>query len=140
MGILLEKCNIYIDDFFGLMLMEVCFCVWCIVCEYGGIGLIMIDYLQLMCVLLFFDNCIFEIVEIFCLLKVLVKELQVLVVVLLQFNCLLEQCVDKCLVNFDLCEFGFIEQDVDLIMFIYCDEVYYENSDFKGIVEIIIGK
>lgn len=45
MGILFEKCNIYIDDFFGLMLMEVCFCVCCIVCEYGGIGFIMIDYL-----------------------------------------------------------------------------------------------
>ncbi len=108
--------------------------------EHGGIGLIMIDYLQLMRVPSLSDNRTLEIAEISRSLKALAKELQVPVVALSQLNRSLEQRADKRPVNSDLRESGSIEQDADLIMFIYRDEVYHENSDLKGIAEIIIGK
>lgn len=66
--------------------------------------------------------------------------MECLVIVLLQFNCSLEQWFNKWFIMLDLWEFGVIEQDVDIIMFIYCDEVYNEDFDDKGMAEIIIGK
>ncbi len=140
MGILLEKRNIYIDDSSGLTPTEVRSRARRIAREHGGIGLIMIDYLQLMRVPSLSDNRTLEIAEISRSLKALAKELQVPVVALSQLNRSLEQRADKRPVNSDLRESGSIEQDADLIMFIYRDEVYHENSDLKGIAEIIIGK
>ncbi|EHM51738.1 MAG: replicative DNA helicase [Yokenella regensburgei] len=140
MGILLEKRNIYIDDSSGLTPTEVRSRARRIAREHGGLGLIMIDYLQLMRVPSLSDNRTLEIAEISRSLKALAKELQVPVVALSQLNRSLEQRADKRPVNSDLRESGSIEQDADLIMFIYRDEVYHENSDLKGIAEIIIGK
>ncbi len=152
-GILLEKSKIYIDysagltpteehidDSSGLTPTEVRSRARRIAREHGGIGLIMIDYLQLMRVPSLSDNRTLEIAEISRSLKALAKELQVPVVALSQLNRSLEQRADKRPVNSDLRESGSIEQDADLIMFIYRDEVYHENSDLKGIAEIIIGK
>ncbi|HCH50277.1 MAG TPA: replicative DNA helicase [Proteus sp.] len=140
MGILLEKRNMYIDDSSGLTPTEVRSRARRIYREHGGLSLIMIDYLQLMRVPSLSDNRTLEIAEISRSLKALAKELQVPVVALSQLNRSLEQRADKKPVNSDLRESGSIEQDADLIMFIYRDEVYHENSDLKGIAEIIIGK
>ncbi|AVJ19541.1 replicative DNA helicase [Serratia rhizosphaerae] len=140
MGILLEKRNMYIDDSSGLTPTEVRSRARRIFRENDGLSLIMIDYLQLMRVPSLSDNRTLEIAEISRSLKALAKELQVPVVALSQLNRSLEQRADKRPVNSDLRESGSIEQDADLIMFIYRDEVYHENSDLKGIAEIIIGK
>ena len=140
MGILLEKRNMYIDDSSGLTPTEVRSRARRIYREHGSLSLIMIDYLQLMRVPSLSENRTLEIAEISRSLKALAKELQVPVVALSQLNRSLEQRADKRPVNSDLRESGSIEQDADLIMFIYRDEVYHENSDLKGVAEIIIGK
>jgi len=140
MGILLEKRNIYIDDSSGLMPTDLRARARRVFRENDGLSLIMIDYLQLMRVPALSDNRTLEIAEISRSLKALAKELKVPVVALSQLNRSLEQRADKRPVNSDLRESGSIEQDADLIMFIYRDEVYNEKSDMKGIAEIIIGK
>jgi replicative DNA helicase len=135
-----EKDNLFIDDSSGLTPMELRTRARKIVKEKGGISLIMVDYLQLMRVPSLSDNRTLEIAEISRSLKALAKELEVPVVALSQLNRGLEQRADKRPINSDLRESGSIEQDADLIMFIYRDEVYHENSELKGIAEIIIGK
>lgn len=140
MGMLLEKGQLYIDDSSGLTPTEVRSRARRVAREHGGVSMIMIDYLQLMTVPSLSDNRTLEIAEISRSLKALAKELEVPVVALSQLNRSLEQRADKRPVNSDLRESGSIEQDADLIMFIYRDEVYHEDSPDKGIAEIIIGK
>ncbi|VFP79588.1 replicative DNA helicase [Candidatus Erwinia haradaeae] len=140
MGILLKKKNVFIDDSSGLTPTEVRARARRIFREHGGLNLIMIDYLQLMRVPSLSDNRTLEISEISRSLKSLAKELKVPVIALSQLNRSLEQRADKRPINSDLRESGAIEQDADLIMFIYRDEVYHENSTLKGVAEIILGK
>lgn len=140
MGILMDKKNMYIDDSSGLTPTEVRSRARRIAREHDGLSMIMIDYLQLMRVPSLSDNRTLEIAEISRSLKALAKELNVPVVALSQLNRSLEQRADKRPVNSDLRESGSIEQDADLIMFIYRDEVYNPDSSLKGIAEIILGK
>lgn len=108
--------------------------------EMGGLGLIVIDYLQLMTPGKKMENETLSIGYISAQLKRLAKDFDCPVMALSQLNRGLESRPDRRPRNADLRQSGNIEQDADLIMFIYRDEVYNEKTDVPGTGEIIIGK
>jgi replicative DNA helicase len=136
---LLHKSHIYIDETPSLSPAELRARARRLKREFD-IGMIVVDYLQLMAVPGTRENRATEIAEISRSLKAIAKELHIPVVALSQLNRALEQRPNKRPVMADLRESGSIEQDADLIVFIYRDEVYNDESPDKGKAEIIIGK
>ena len=137
---MLSEQQIFIDDTAALSPLEMRARARRVARDCGGqIGLIMVDYLQLMQVP-GSDNRVNEISEISRNLKGLAKEMNCPVLALSQLNRSLEQRPNKRPVMSDLRESGAIEQDADLIVFLYRDEVYNQDTNEKGVAEIIIGK
>lgn len=135
-----QEAQIYIDETPGLSGMEVRARARRLARQCGKLGLIIIDYLQLMSGNSGSENRATEISEISRSLKGLAKELDCPLIALSQLNRSLEQRPNKRPVMSDLRESGAIEQDADLILFIYRDEVYNPDSPDKGTAELIIGK
>ena len=136
----LKDKKLFIDDTAGISPQEMRSRLRRIVREHGDLALIMVDYLQLMQIPGFSEGRTNEISEISRSLKAMAKEFKVPVIALSQLNRSLEQRPNKRPVNSDLRESGAIEQDADVIMFIYRDEVYNPDTEYKGVGEIIIGK
>ncbi len=136
----LKEAQIFIDDTPALSPSELRSRARRLAREHGQLGMIMVDYLQLMRVAGASEGRTAEISEISRSLKAMAKEFKCPMVALSQLNRSLEQRPNKRPVNSDLRESGAIEQDADVIMFIYRDEVYHEDSPDKGVAEIIIGK
>lgn len=136
---LLNDSKLFIDDSGGLSPTEVRARSRRLKREHG-LDLIVLDYLQLMQVPGNNEGRTSEISEISRSLKGLAKELEVPIIALSQLNRSLEKRDNKRPINSDLRESGGIEQDADVIIFIYREEVYKENTENAGIAEIIIGK
>ncbi len=133
----LAKTKIYVDDNPAITVAEIK-----AKCRRlgDGLGLIVIDYLQLMQSGKKNDNRTQEVAEISRSLKIMAKELNVPVVCLSQLSRAAEQRADKKPILSDLRESGAIEQDADIVMFIYRDDYYNDESEHKNVAEIIIAK
>ncbi len=138
-ALLSQKSHLFVDDTPGLTPSELRARARRLKREHG-LSLILVDYIQLMQVGGGTENRATELSEISRALKGIAKELDVPVVVLSQLNRSLEQRTDKRPVMSDLRESGAIEQDADVILFIYRDEVYDEDSPQKGTAEILVRK
>lgn len=137
---MLEESKLFIDDTPGISPAEIRSRARQIKRRHPDLGLIVVDYLQLIRVPGNGENRTQEIAEISRSLKLIAKELNVPVVAVSQLNRSLEQRHDKRPMMSDLRESGAIEQDADLICFIYRDEVYNPETPDKGTAEVIIAK
>jgi replicative DNA helicase len=108
--------------------------------QHGDLGLVVVDYLQLMSTLKKAENRQVEVAELSRGLKVLARDLDVSVLALSQLNRSLEYRGDKRPMLADLRESGALEQDADVVAFIYRDDTYHPDSADKGVAEIIVAK
>ena len=135
----LAEAPIFIDDSANITLMEMRAKCRRLKARHG-LGMIIIDYLQLMQGPRRSENRQQEVSEISRSLKILAKELQVPVVCASQLNRMVDSRSDKRPMLGDLRESGAIEQDADIVMFLYRDEVYDQNSEARGEAELIVAK
>lgn len=136
----LKDKKLFIDDTSGLGPSEMKARVRRIAREHGEPAMIMVDYLQLMSMSGFTEGRTQEISEISRAMKALARDNKCPVICLSQLNRGVEQRPNKRPMSSDLRESGAIEQDADVILFIYRDEYYNEDSQDKGVAELIIGK
>ncbi len=136
----LADAPIYIDDNPRLTIMEIRGKARRLKAKVGDLGLIVIDYLQLMTGRGNAENRQVEVAEISRGLKILARELEVPVVALSQLSRTLESRADKRPMLSDLRESGSLEQDADVVMFLYRDEVYNPDSPDRGTAEVIVAK
>jgi replicative DNA helicase len=131
---------IYIDENPNVTVMEIRAKARRLAARHGGLGMIVVDYLQLMTSSSGAENRQLEVSEISRGLKILARELSVPIVALSQLSRNLESRSDKRPMLSDLRESGAIEQDADVVMFIYRDEAYHPDSQEKAVAEVIVSK
>jgi replicative DNA helicase len=137
----LMKAPIYVDDAGATSIMELRSKARRLKSREPGLGLIIVDYLQLMASDRNAESRVQEVSQISRALKVLARELEVPILAMSQLSRAVEQRHDKRPILSDLRDSGSIEQDADLVMFIYRDEYYLgEESDQQGIAEVILAK
>jgi len=136
---MMNDCDFYIDDTAAISPMDLRSKARRMKRE-SGIDLIVVDYLQLMSIPRYSENRVNEVGEVTRALKAIAKELDIPVIALSQLNRGVETRNDKRPFLSDLRESGSIEQDADLIIFLYRDEVYDPNTDQKNIAEIRVEK
>ena len=137
----LMKAPIYVDDTGSTTIMEVRSKARRLKSREPSLGLIIVDYLQLMTSGATAENRVQEVSQISRALKVLARDLEVPILALSQLSRAVEQRHDKRPILSDLRESGSLEQDADLVFFIYRDEYYLgEESDQQGVAEVILAK
>jgi replicative DNA helicase len=136
----LAKAPIYVDDTGSITMMEIRSKARRLKSQQPNLGLIVVDYLQLMTSGASAENRVQEVSQISRSLKVLARDLDVPILALSQLSRAVEQRHDKRPILSDLRESGSIEQDSDLVLFIYRDDYYNEESDQQGLAEVILSK
>jgi replicative DNA helicase len=136
----LAKAPIYVDDTGSITMMEIRSKARRLKSREPSLGLIIVDYMQLMTSGVSAENRVQEVSQISRALKILARDLDVPILALSQLSRAVEQRHDKRPILSDLRESGSIEQDADLVIFIYRDEYYNEDSDQQGLAEVILAK
>jgi len=136
----LSKAPIWVDDTGSITMMEIRSKARRLKSRHPELGLLVVDYMQLMTSGLSAENRVQEVSQISRSLKVLARDLDVPIVALSQLSRAVEQRHDKRPILSDLRESGSIEQDADLVVFIYRDEYYNEESEQQGLAEVIVAK
>jgi replicative DNA helicase len=136
----LAKAPIYVDDTGSINMMEIRSKSRRLKSRHPDLGLIVVDYLQLMSSSGNIENRVQEVSQISRSLKILARDLEVPIIALSQLSRAVEQRTDKRPILSDLRESGSIEQDADLVAFIYRDEYYNDESDQQGLAEVILAK
>lgn len=136
----LAECPFFIDDDPRCTVNEMRAKARRVKAQHGDIGLVVVDYLQLMSSNKKIESRQVEVSELSRGLKILARELQAPVLALSQLNRQLEYRADKRPMLADLRESGSIEQDADVVVFIYRDDYYNQESDQRGVAEVIVAK